>query len=182
MGSKANICLAAVFLALFAVPGLAQFSQQRSGFQPGVTDPVDSILARRIVMTTLGRQNDQVHDIIDLYGPAQEQDARLRLDNIGAFLLGFAEMFPPNSYIYSEELAAEDPSTVTLALPSVWENWDDFYSRTLAAADTAYRAGRAGSWEELVALTEELEGQCESCHTLYRQNPEPFDIDSLTGN
>lgn len=172
---KAKMTLAATVLAgLAVVPALAQFTQQRSGFAPGQTDPFDSILARRIVMTTLGRQNDQVHDIIDGPGEAEEAAARLRLDNIGVFLLGIPEMFPEGSYVYSKELEEEDPSRVTTALPQLWENWDDFYTRSLVAAETAYRAGRAASWEELVRLTEDLEGQCESCHNKYRQNPEPI--------
>lgn len=161
----------AALASLVAVPTLAQFTQDRSGFKPGLTDPMDSILARRIAMTTLGRQNDQAHDIIDGPGAAKEADARLRLDNISVFLLGFPEMFPEGSYIWSEELEEKDPAHVTSALPKVWENWDDFYSRALIAAETAYQASRARTWPELVLLTENLEGQCESCHEEYRQNP-----------
>jgi hypothetical protein len=171
-----RIIMTGAALAALALPAVGQFTQHRSGFQPGITDPVDSILARRITMTTLGRQNDQVHDIIDGPGAAEEEAARMRLDNIGVFLLGIPEMFPQGSYIYSKELEENDPSRVTSALPSLWENWDDFYTRALVASETAYRAGRASTWEELVSLTEDLEGQCESCHNDYRQNPAPIEF------
>lgn len=179
MISRFALLLTASLSVAFAAPVFAQFSQDRSGYAPGVTDTVDSILARRITMTTLGRMNDQVHDIIDLYGEEQEEKARANLDAIGVFLLGFPEMFPEGSYRYSKELEAEEPATVTWALPAVWENWDDFYSRSLVAAETAYQAGRASSWDEMVRLTEELEVQCESCHAAYRQEAVAIEPEAL---
>ena len=171
---KTRRILLAAMIGLVAVPALAQLTQDRSGFAPGKTDPQDSIQARRILMTTAGQLNDQVHDIIDGPGEAEEAAARMRLANISVYLLALPEMFPEGSYIYSKELEEKDPAAVTTALPALWENWNDFYSRSLMAAETAYRAGRASTWEELVELTNDLEGQCESCHNEYRQNPEPL--------
>ena len=65
------------------------------------------------------------------------------------------------------------------AKDAIWENWDDFYSRSLEAADVAYRAGRAASHDEVLALTEELEGMCISCHDAYRRPQVTLDPEML---
>lgn len=168
---RALLLLAA---GLASTAALAQFSTEPRNAAPGEVDPVDAILARRLAMTTLGRQNDQVHDILDR-GPSEDL-ARVRsnLDTISVFLLTFPQMFPQGSLIHSEALEAEEPGKVSLALPTVWENWNDFYTRSLVASDTAYRAGRAPSYEEVLRLTEELEQQCEACHALYRTDQPPI--------
>ncbi|MCB1357392.1 MAG: cytochrome c [Maritimibacter sp.] len=165
--------------AVVAVPALAEFTQERAGYAPGVTDPVDSVLARRVAMAAANRWNDQTHDILDGAIDLGLDKARQNLDAISTVLLTLPEMFPEGSYVYSEEMAESDPAAVTLATTAVWENWDDFYSRALAAADVAYRAGRAAGHEEVLALTEELEGMCISCHDAYRRPQVTLDPEML---
>ena len=162
-----------------ALPAVAQFTQARSGYAPGVTDPVDSILARRVAMAAANRWNDQTHDILDGVLDLGLDKARQNLDAISTVLLTLPEMFPEGSYVYSEEMAESDPAAVTLATTAVWENWDDFYSRSLEAADVAYRAGRAATHDEVFALTEELEGMCISCHDAYRRPQVTLDPEML---
>jgi cytochrome c556 len=171
-----SVTIGIALMAMVTVPSAwAQFTTQRDAFAAGTTDAIDNILARRVAMSTLGRQNDQIHDIIDGVVPKNEDLARLYLDNISVFLLTIPHMFPEGSDVFSKELEAEEPATVTYALPAVWTNWNDFYSRALTASDTAFNASRADTWEELADLTIDLEGQCESCHNDYRQAMEPID-------
>lgn len=171
-----SVTIGITLIALITAPGAwAQFTTQRDAFATGVSDPTDAILARRVAMSTLGRQNDQIHDIIDGAVPMNEGLARLYLDNISVFLLTMPHMFPTDSNIFSEELEAEEPATVTYALPALWSNWNDFYTRALTASDTAFNASQAETWEQLAELTIDLEGQCESCHNDYRRVMEPID-------
>jgi len=63
----------------------------------------------------------------------------------------------------------DDPAQVSLALPAVWQNYDDFVARAQRASQTALDASFAVSAEQFKALAKSLQQACDSCHQAYRR-------------
>jgi cytochrome c556 len=51
----------------------------------------------------------------------------------------------------------------------------------MAASQTAFEAASAGDRDTAKRLTDDLEGQCESCHSLYRREMVTVDLDEVFG-
>lgn len=57
------------------------------------------------------------------------------------------------------------------ALPSVWENWDDFagrFEKDAASAAKMLAAAKSGDTAAFAAAAEEIDQSCGSCHMTYR--------------
>jgi hypothetical protein len=89
-------------------------------------------------------------------------------DNVSVMLQAFPHLFPPGSYIWSDELEARDPTRVTMALPRLWEEYDEFY----ALAEFAWRRAVTMSRmyprdQRFTDAAAELRQTCTDCHELY---------------
>ena len=84
-------------------------------------------------------------------------------------LLAFPHLFPVETDTWSDQLAEDDPAHVSLALPTVWQNYDDFVARAQQASQTALDASFAATAEQFKALAKGLQQACDSCHQAYRR-------------
>jgi cytochrome c556 len=118
----------------------------------GETHPADVVLARRVLMTGIGRNMDEITGMIEDGGVFSLGEAREHADLISTMLLAFPHLFPIESNTWSEKLANDDPAHVSLALPTVWRNYDDF-ARPASLADRPRR--------ELRRVCRAIQGACE---------------------
>jgi len=135
----------------------------------GETHPADVVLARRVLMTGIGRNMDEITGMIEDGGVFSLGEAREHADLISTMLLAFPHLFPIESNTWSEKLAEDDPAHVSLALPTVWQNYDDFVTRAQQASQIALDASFAASAEQFKALAKGLQLACDSCHQAYRR-------------
>jgi cytochrome c556 len=88
---------------------------------------------------------------------------------ISAMLQAFPHLFPPSSNRWRPD--DPDPVGQTLASPSVWTSFADFYRQAADAAKIAHAMGRAGAAEDVKSRARELRIVCDSCHALYLEEP-----------
>jgi cytochrome c556 len=135
----------------------------------GETHPADVVLARRILMAGIGRNMDEITGLIEDAAAFNLGEAREQADVISTMLLAFPHLFPVETDNWSEKLAEDDPAHVSLALPTVWQNYDDFVARAQQASQTALDASFAETGEQFKALAKGLQQACDSCHQAYRR-------------
>jgi cytochrome c556 len=135
----------------------------------GETHPADVVLARRIVMTGIGRNMDEITGMIEDGGAFNLHEAREHADLISTMLLAFPHLFSVETDTWSEKLAQDDPAHVSLALPTVWQNYDDFVERAQHASQMALDASFAATTEQFKAVARDLQQACDSCHKAYRR-------------
>ena len=135
----------------------------------GETNPSDVVLARRILMAGIGRNMDEIAAMIEAGGELDLPEAREHADTISTMLLAFPHLFPVETDTWSEKLAEEDPAHVSLALSTVWKEYDDFVARAQAASQTALDASFAKTAERFKSLAKDLQQTCDSCHQKYRR-------------
>jgi len=166
------IGLGFAFVAAVGLAGTvkAQSTAESAAGLTGETKPQDMLDARRILMDTIGRNNDFLHDSVDGHFEFDPVEVRARLDAISSMLLAFPHLYHPNTNIWSEEAEAADASSVSLSLPTVWERWVDFYLMAQQASETALQASIATEDARTIELINELEMQCEACHDTFRQH------------
>lgn len=145
------------------------------------TDAKETISARRLVMTSIGNSNDVLHDMFDGHFEYNDREVRGRLDAISTMLLAFPNLYRSEPDAWTAELEAADPTATTSSLPDVWADWEDFYTRAMTASRTAFEASMTTNRDRQKALTDDLEGQCESCHAAYRREMSTMDFDNLLG-
>jgi len=175
---------AAACFTLSAGPGLAQ-TQAQPGAQGWTgTDHVDDVIAARFGLMVETEQLMQPIDAYTIGEPAEPQVLRSAVQTIAYLLRALPHLFPPTTNLYDP--AAETPKTI--ALPAIWENFDDFYALAGTAANAAERMAATSDPEALRAAATELRGACDACHALYLrkyEGPEvstedlEFDFDSL---
>jgi cytochrome c556 len=171
MASLKHAVLAVSMLAIGAAVPLPDASGQAPEPAAGETPVLDVIFARRVLMDGIEIYMQEVH-IFSQESAAANVDvpfeAAEAADIISMMMLAFPHMYPAGSYVWSEEAEAEDPTAVTLALPTVWENFPDFYERANRVAQQAFDLSRTrprdARWREMVA---ELQAECDACHALY---------------
>jgi cytochrome c556 len=86
-----------------------------------------------------------------------------------AMLLAFPHLFPVETDTWSEKRAEEDPAHVSLALSTVWRDYDDFVQRAQMASQAALDASFAGTAERFKALAKDLQQSCDTCHQKFRR-------------
>lgn len=156
----------------FAGPSDAAAQQAADSYRSpprGETHPADVVLARRILMAGIGRNMDEITGMVEDGGTLDLHEAREHADLISTMLLAFPHLFPVETDTWSEKLAEEDPPHVSLALPSVWQNYDDFVTRAQRASQTALDASFAKTAEQFKTLAKDLQQACDSCHQAYRR-------------
>ncbi len=135
----------------------------------GETHPVEVVLARRVLMAGVGRNMDEITGMIEDAGAFNLHEAREHADVISTMLLAFPHLFANETDTWSEKLAEDDPAHVSLALPTVWQHYDDFVARAQQASQTALDASFAATAEQFKALAKDLQQACDSCHQAYRR-------------
>jgi cytochrome c556 len=135
----------------------------------GETHPADVVLARRILMAGIGREMDEITGMIEDAATFNLGEAREHADVISTMLLAFPHLFPVETDNWTEKLAEDDPAHVSLALRTVWQNYDDFVARAQQASQTALDASFATTAEQFKALAKGLQQACDSCHQAYRR-------------
>src|ERR1700678_3252193 len=135
----------------------------------GEQNPADVVLARRILMTGIGRNMDEISGMTEDGGAFNLPEAREHADMISTMLLAFPHLFPVETDTWSAQLAEDDPAHVSLALPAVWHDYDEFVERAQKAAQTALDASFARGAEQFKVLANELQQACDSCHLKFRR-------------
>jgi cytochrome c556 len=177
---------AAASLSLCAGLGLAQTKTPAQA--PGWTGTahVDDVIAARFGLMVEAERLMQPIDLYTIDEPAEPEALRTAAGTVGYLLRALPHLFPPTTNLYDPE--AETPKTI--ALPSIWENFDDFYALAGAAAAAAERMAATSDAEALRARAIELRGSCDACHAQYLRKYEgpsistedlDFDFDSVLG-
>lgn len=146
--------------------------------QTALTSQQDTTLARRLLMHSIGANNDIVHDILDGTLPMDDLELRGRLQSIGAALYAMPNLYRAEANPYSEEAEKADALHVSLANAKVWEDFTTFRDLSYAAFFKAQEAADATP-DQMLARVEELEVMCDSCHETYRTPFEYFDFDRI---
>jgi cytochrome c556 len=134
------------------------------------------ILARRVLMTQIGRNMDALLRMTEPGGKFDATDAGEHADTISAMLSVFPYLFPPESNIWSKELEENEPATVSLAKPELWQNFDAFFERAQTAAQVALRAAYSKDEAEFRPRFAELQPQCDGCHAAFRRDEAAYVI------
>jgi len=143
-----------------------------------LTSQTEATVARRLLMVSIGANNDTVHDILDGVLPMDEYELRTRLTSISHMLYAFPNLYRAEPNPWTEEGAEADPARVSLATVAVWNDFQQFKT----AAEDAYRLAQQAAdapREEILPLVERLETLCESCHARYRTELKFLDYDNL---
>jgi cytochrome c556 len=148
----------------------------QGGFIPGPQHAIDIIMARRVLMAEIGRNMDSLLGLTEPGGKFDATDAGEHADTIATMLAVFPYLFPPGSYIYSKELEAKDPATMTLAKPEVWQNFEAFFKAAQEAADVALKAAYSKNEAEFRLRYALIQPQCDSCHAAFRQTEAEYVI------
>lgn len=178
---RTNMLFTAAIVAIsIAVLSMAPTAAQNASEaeQTALTSQKDTTLARRLLMNSIGANNDIIHDILDGTLPMDDLELRGRLQSISAMLYAMPNLYraAPNPYTEADEKA--DALHVSLASEAVWEDFESFQAQAYAAF---YKAGEAAEAPaaDMLARVEELEVMCESCHEAYRKPFEYFDFDRI---
>lgn len=169
---------------LVAVPGVA-FSQSavpESTYDTSLvarTSATDAVFARRLLMSSIGTNNDTLHDIFDGALDYDAREVKHRLGMISNMLLAFPHLYREAPDVWSEEAENENPATVTQSSPAVWSDWENFKALAEQASDKALEASLAATQEQQKAFTDELEGMCEGCHATYRREFVTLELDDV---
>jgi cytochrome c556 len=157
----------------FITPSTGQ-APADDGSQAAFTSQVETTFARRLIMLSIGSNNDMLHDMLDGVLPLNELEFRGRLDSMRAMLYAFPSLYRQQPNPYTEEGAAADAARVSLATSAVWEDFETFKQMAYDASMKAKMASE-GLSKDFLAQVEELEVMCESCHEAYRESFEEFE-------
>ncbi len=137
----------AAFSAIFLAASTHVVAQvPRPSGATGVSKPNDVVFARRILMSGISRNMDEILGIIETPGDFDLPGAREHAYEISTMLL-----------------------RVSFAKSEVWLTFDDFYDRAQGASQTALDASLAKRADQFRRLTLDLRQKCDACHAKYRR-------------
>jgi cytochrome c556 len=159
-------------LAILAAPSLGTLTASGQGKTPGLTGtdrPDDVVMARQLVMDGVEEEMMAIEAPPAGKEPALS-DLTAHAYRISTLLTVFPHLFPPQT----KPVAAADgsPST-TAATAKIWENFDDFYAKSLAGATLAYDASQAENLDKFRENATKLRAACDGCHAQYMRVDEP---------
>lgn len=146
--------------------------------QIALTTQGETTVARRLLMNSIGANNDIIHDTLDGVLPMDDLELRGRLQSISAMLYALPSLYRAAPNPYSKEAEEADALRVSLADAKVWEDFAAFNKLSLEAFYKAKEASDAAP-DQMLARVEELEAICESCHEVYRTPFQYFDFDHI---
>jgi len=163
IGIAASVCLLTVTLAA----GLSARAQNDTTGLTGGDRMDDVIMARQLLME--GMEEDMM--VVELSVEGKDfklPDLQGRAYSMNRLLTAFPHLFPPQT-----KPPTDGSPSPTSASPAVWENFDDFYAKVMAAAMTAFEAGQAEDGNKFKEKVKELRAQCDSCHAQYMKVEAP---------
>ena len=137
------------------------------GQDQSATPTKDVIFARKVLMSTVGENMDDL-DIMVETDKIDVAHGAMHADTISVLLLAFPHLFPPASNEWKAG-ADKDPASDTFAAPEIWTRFADFYKRSADAAKSAFDASRAQTPAEFKKYAIELRAGCDGCHALYQK-------------
>jgi cytochrome c556 len=145
----------------------------------GLTRPMDVIHARGEVMEHMELLMEAI-DTIQVEPVRNVDQLHLQALAISAMLQAVPHLFPPTTNIYNPA----GPEFPTLALPTIWQNFDTFYKLAMSASAAAEDFAETTGDEALRAASLKLRNSCDACHTLYlrkyvpkKPGPEDYGFD-----
>jgi cytochrome c556 len=145
----------------------------------GLTRPMDVIHARGEVMEHMELLMEAI-DTIQVEPVRNVEQLQLQALAISAMLQAVPHLFPPTTNLYRPE----GPDFPTLALPTIWKNFDTFYKLAMSASEAAEEFADTKGDAALRAASLKLRNSCDACHTLYlrkyvpqKPGPEDFGFD-----
>lgn len=164
-------------LGLLAGAALAaDSSPERGPGWTGLTRPRDVITARQELMEHIEELMEPI-DTITIKTGAVKDVAHLHqsAEVIGAMLTALPHLFPPTTNLYDPKVT--EPKT--LALPAIWQQFDNFYALAGAASKAAERMAQTTGDENLRNASRALRSSCDACHQLFlRKYESPKVLDS----
>jgi cytochrome c556 len=153
-------------IAAIAVAGVAFSAAADSGDGPGwtgVTNPQDVIAARGELMEEIEHLMQPI-DTFEVVDTDDLNGLRLAANTVHVMLLALPHLFPPTTNLYDSK--AETPAT--LALPTIWKDFDTFYRLAGAASKAAETmADTPAGKQQLRAEGIALRASCDACHALF---------------
>src|SRR5262249_16986580 len=129
----ASVCT----LAVAAGVSLSAQAQNDTTGLTGGDRADDVIMARQLLMA--GLEEDMM--VVELSVEGKDfklPDLQARAYSMTRLLTAFPHLFPPQT-----KPPTDGSPSSTAASPAVWESFDDFYTKVMAAAMTAFDAGQA---------------------------------------
>lgn len=160
------LALAAIFVTVAACAGV---QEPRPPGVTGISKPHDVVFARRILMSGISGNMDEIIGLLEAPGDFDLIGAREHAAEISTMLLAFPHLFPPETDTWSKAFEEEDAARVSFAKSEVWQTFDDFYGRAQAASQTALDASLAKRADQFKRLAQDLQQKCDACHAQYRR-------------
>lgn len=151
-----------------AVAALAPAGYTAVPDSPELIEPAEIIAARQSLMLA-SEELMQPIDTFTVDDSIDPDSMRANAGVIAAMLLALPQLFPERTDLYDAD--AELPAT--LALPAVWDSFQQFYGLADAAAEAATRLSETFDAAELERASLGLRGACDACHAIYLLPYEP---------
>jgi cytochrome c556 len=128
----------------------------------GLTSVKDVITARQELMEHAEILMEPI-DTITVKEVKNEEELRQNAEAISAMLGAFPHLFPPTTNLYDPKV--QQPRT--LALPTIWKDFDSFYKLAAAASKAAETMGETHGKQQLRTASLALRASCDACHALF---------------
>jgi cytochrome c556 len=138
------------------------------GATPGETSPADLMATRRALMVEIERLMKPI-DSFTAGEPGELAALQSAARSIEAMLRATPHLFPSTTNRF-------DPSsteTPTLALPSVWQQWDTFVALDAASVEAAAELAAANDATAVRTGALKLRGTCDACHAAFTRPYKP---------
>jgi cytochrome c556 len=151
----------------------------------GLTRPHDLIVARQELMAHIEELMEPI-DLLAVDKQVPTEELQQHAEVIGAMLAALPHLFPPTTNLYDPTSPPE--KLATLALPAIWQNFDNFYKLAGEASAAAEVMAKAEGKEAQRDAGAKLRAACDACHAghelpFHPSNPLPsdyeFDFDSV---
>jgi len=173
---KSVLAAASVAALAVGVGGtIAQDAAAPTSDMVALTPTSDALTARRVLMDTIGTNNDVLHEMLDGYLEWDPVEFKARLEAMGAMMAAFPNLYRAKPNPWTAEAEAADPAGASLALPTVWKDWETFNAMAKQASDTMFKASLE-SRANALPIVEDLLVQCDTCHSQFRT---PLEMDPL---
>jgi cytochrome c556 len=164
---EARYWLAGAVIAGLVSAGTLGIGSTALGQDQSAATVKEVIFARKILMTTIGENMDELEAII-ASGKIDVKHGAEHANLVSVMLLAFPHLFPPASNQWKPNVD-KDPGSDTYAAPEVWTRFADFYQRTQDASKAAYDASQARNEDEFKKSVGELRTGCDGCHAIYQK-------------
>jgi cytochrome c556 len=162
--NRSHVIMTAASIAV-AASGISHAADRAPTAGPGWTGlskPADVIAARQEIMEHAEILMEPIVTIT-VKEVTNADQLRRNAEAISAMLSAFPHLFPPTTNLFDPKV--QEPRT--LALPTIWKDFDDFYKLAAAAAAAAEAMSETHGKPQLRAASLRLRASCDACHTLF---------------